>query len=160
VGVVAQRGGEVDRPDAGQRADDQVAQAGHDVWAGPGAQLRGVLGEGHIVHPVQAVLDRPVPPQEVGEPGGAGLGVGEAGDRKDGHGPPPSGAKLAGLAGDLEDLGGVREAEVAHGDGLEGAQLHPAVGAVAGAVGDGHVCQGMAAQRSSSRGWLALTTSR
>jgi hypothetical protein len=57
-------------------------------------------------------------------------------------------------------LGGMREAEVVHGDGLEGAQLHPAVRAVAGAVGDGHVLQGMAAQRSSSVGWLALTVGR
>jgi hypothetical protein len=88
---------------------------------------------------MQAVLDRPLPPQEVGEPGGAGLGEGEAGDRVYDHGPPPSGAKLAGGAGDLEDLGGVRKAEVVDGDGLEGAQLDPAVGAVADAVQHGDV---------------------
>ena len=46
--VVAERGSEVDWPGAAERADDQVAQAGHDLWAGPGPDLGGVLGEGHI----------------------------------------------------------------------------------------------------------------
>jgi hypothetical protein len=62
-----------------------------------------------------------VPPEEVGEPGGAGLGVDEAGDRVDGHGPPPPGAKVAGLAGDLDDLRGVRD-EPTDRDRLEGDQ--------------------------------------
>jgi hypothetical protein len=55
--------------------------------------------------------------------------------------------QLAGRAGDLKDLGGVREAQAAHGDGLEGAELHPAVRAVAGAVQHGHLmpCQPSAA---------------
>jgi hypothetical protein len=34
--VVAQRGGEVDRPGPAERADGQVAQAGYDLRAGPG----------------------------------------------------------------------------------------------------------------------------
>jgi hypothetical protein len=38
------------------------------------------------------------------------------------------------LAGDLDDLRDVREAEVVDGDGLEGAQLDPAVRLVADAV--------------------------
>jgi hypothetical protein len=38
----------------------------------PVHSLGGVLGEGHIPHLVQAVLDRPVPPEEVGKPGRAG----------------------------------------------------------------------------------------
>jgi hypothetical protein len=45
TGVLAEGGGEVDRPGAAQRADGQVAQAGHDLRAGPGAQLGGVFGE-------------------------------------------------------------------------------------------------------------------
>jgi hypothetical protein len=94
---------EVHWPGAAERADGEVAQAGHGLRAGPGAQLGGVLGEGHIPHPAQAVLDRPVPTEQVGEPGGASLSVGRAGDRVDDHGPPPSGAKVAGLAGDLDD---------------------------------------------------------
>jgi hypothetical protein len=61
-------------------------------------------------------------------------GLGEAGDRVDGHGLPSAGAKVAGLAGDLRDLGGVGEAQAADADGFEGAQLHATVAAVAGAV--------------------------
>jgi hypothetical protein len=95
-----------------------------------------VLGEGHVPDVVQAVLDRQLPPDEVGEPGGAGLGEGEAGDRGDDHGPPPPPAKVAGLAGDLADLRGVPEGEPADGDGLEGAEPDPAVRPVAGAVQD------------------------
>ena len=100
---IAERGGEVDRPGAAQHADGQVAQGRHDLRGGPGPDLGGVLGEGDIPHVVQAVLDSPVPAQQIGEPGGAGLGV-------DGCGVPPVGAQVAGLAGDLEDLSGVREA--------------------------------------------------
>jgi hypothetical protein len=48
--VVAQRGGEVARPGPAERADDQVAPAGHDLRAGPGPGLRGVLGKGHVPH--------------------------------------------------------------------------------------------------------------
>jgi hypothetical protein len=36
---VTERGGEVDRPSAAERADGEVAQAGHDLWAGPGPDL-------------------------------------------------------------------------------------------------------------------------
>ena len=91
---------------------------------------------------MQAVLDRPVPADVVGQAGRAGLGEGEAGDRIDRHGPPPPGPKLADLAGDLDDLGGVREPEAVDGDGLEGAQLDAAVAAVAGAVQDGDAMPG------------------
>jgi len=98
-----------------------------------------------------------VPTLEVGEPGRAGLGEGEAADRVDGHGVPPPGAgvQVAGLAG---DLGGVREPELRDRDRLEGAQLD--VAAVAGAVQLGDVVPGRWAQRSSRVGWLALTVNR
>jgi hypothetical protein len=76
--VVAQRDSEVDWPSSAERADDEVAQAGHDLRCGPSADPGAILGEGHIPDPVQAVLDRPVAPQEVGKPGRAGLGEGEA----------------------------------------------------------------------------------
>jgi hypothetical protein len=48
AGVVAQRGGEADRPRpaAAEHADDQVAQARQHAWAGAGADLGAVLGEG------------------------------------------------------------------------------------------------------------------
>src|SRR5512133_622380 len=62
----------------------------------------------------------------------AGLLERQAGDSVDDHDAPPAGAKVTDLAGDLQDLGGVRDAEVADADGLEGADLHPAVAAVAG----------------------------
>ena len=37
-----------------------------------------------VSHMVQPVLDRPVPAQQFGQPGGAGLRMGQAGDRIDG----------------------------------------------------------------------------
>ena len=82
--------------------------------------------------------------------------MGEAGDRVHDHGPPPSGAKVAGLAGDLEDLGDVRKAEVVDGDGLEGAQLDAAVGAVAGAVQHGNVVPGQADAAVQQGGLVGL----
>jgi hypothetical protein len=85
-----------------------------------GPDLGAILGEGDIADVVQAVLDRPVPSEVVSEPGRAGLLEGEAGDRVDGHGPPPPGAQVADLAGDLDDLGGIREPEPADRDRLEG----------------------------------------
>ena len=72
AGVVSEGGGKVDRPAAAQRADGKVAQAGHDMRAGAAADLGAVLGEGGVADVVQAVLDRPVATQQVGEAGGAG----------------------------------------------------------------------------------------
>ena len=141
----------------------KVAQACHDLRGGAGPDPGGVLGEGHIPDVVQAVLDRPVPADEVGEPGRAGLGDGEAGDRVDDHRPPPPDvavAQVAGLAGDLEDLGGVREPEMVHGDDLEGTQLDAAVAAVAGAVQHGDMVPGQASAAGQQVGWLALTQNR
>jgi hypothetical protein len=57
TGVLAEGGSEVDRPGAAERADGEVAQARHDLRASPGAQLGGVLGEGHVADVVQAVLE-------------------------------------------------------------------------------------------------------
>jgi hypothetical protein len=69
---------------------------------------------------------------------------------------PPAGAKVTGLAGDLDDLGGVREAEVVDGDGLDGTQLDAAVAAVAGAVGHGHAVPGQAGAAVQQRGLVGL----
>jgi hypothetical protein len=87
-----------------------------------------------------------VPAQQVGEPGGTALLEREAGDGIDGHGrePPRVVVEVAGLAGDLQDLGGVREPEVVDADGLEGAQLDAAVAAVTGAVQLGDAVPGQA----------------
>src|SRR4030095_1771680 len=127
AGVAAQRGGDVDRSGAAEDADDQVAEGRHDAGAAAGAQLRGVLAEGGVADVMQR-LDRPVSPDEVGQPGGAGQLEGEAGDGVHGLGRALPGmvGKAAALAGDLDDLGGVGEAEVADRDGLEGAQLDAA----------------------------------
>jgi hypothetical protein len=116
TGVAAERGGEVDRPRLAEHADDQVAQAGHDVGACAGADLGGVLTEGDVAKAVQR-LDRPVPAQQVGQAGGAGQLEREAGDGIHGHGlpPPTPGAGVrtvdGALAGVLDDLSGVGEAE-------------------------------------------------
>jgi hypothetical protein len=75
--VAAQRGGDVDQTRPAQHADDQVAQGRHDIGSGAGAELGGVLGERGVAEVVQR-LDRPVPAQRVGEPGGAGQGGGPA----------------------------------------------------------------------------------
>jgi hypothetical protein len=48
AGVAAQRGGDVDRPDLAEHSDGQVAQAGHDIGSGAGADPGGVLTEGDI----------------------------------------------------------------------------------------------------------------
>ena len=59
------------------------------TWGRRWYDLGAVLGEGGVADVVQAVLDRPVPAEVVGEAGRAGLLEGQAGDRIDGHGPPP-----------------------------------------------------------------------
>jgi len=157
AGVAAQRGGEVDRPRPTELADDQVAQGRHDVWGGAGADLGAVLGEGGVADVVQR-LDGPVPTDEVGQAGGAGLGVGEAGDGLDRHGRAPPGmvAQVAGGAGDLEDLGGVGEPEMVDRDGLEGAELDAAVAAVAGAVQLGDQAPGKALAAVQQGGLVGL----
>ena len=73
--MAARRGGDVDQTRPAQHADDQVAQG--DIGSGAGAKLGGVLGERGVAEVVQR-LDRPVPAQRVGEPGGAGQGGGPA----------------------------------------------------------------------------------
>jgi hypothetical protein len=124
-------------------AHDEVAQAGHDLRGGPvrtWEQSSAKVTSG----PVQAVLDRALAPQKVGQPARAGLGEGEAGDRVRRHGSPPPGVGVQGtaLAGDLDDLRGVREPDVVHRDGLEGADLDAAVGLVARAVQDRNTMPG------------------
>jgi hypothetical protein len=142
-GVLAEGSGQVDRPGA---AEAPMARLRRQATTCGPLPLRSCEWSSAKVtsHPVQAVLDRPVPAQQVGEPGGAGLGMGQAGDRVDDHHPPPPGAKLTDLAGHLDDLRGVWEPEPAHRDCLEVAQLNPAVRAVAGAVQHGHPPPGQA----------------
>jgi hypothetical protein len=76
--MVTEGNSEVDRPGAAEHTNDEVAQARHRVWAATGPKLGSVFGEGDIADVVQTVLDRPVAPEVVSEPGGAGLREGEA----------------------------------------------------------------------------------
>jgi hypothetical protein len=119
-----------------------------------------VLGKGHIPHIVQAVLDRPMPTDQVGEPTRAGLGMWQAGHRVHDHGRPPPGAQVADLADDLDDLRSLREPEPADRDGLEvRSSMRPwARSRVRSSTGTW--CQASRWQRPSSVGWLALTVNR
>jgi hypothetical protein len=100
---------------------------------GSGADLAGVLGEGDIAEVVQR-LDAPVPPDPVGEAGGACLAGGEAGDRVDRHGAPAAAGERPDPAGDADRLGGVGEGQAGDGGDLQAAGLDPAVATVAGVV--------------------------
>lgn len=90
-----------------------------------------VLGEGDVADVVQR-LDAPVATDVVGQAGGAGLEVGEAGERIHRHGSPASAAQAPSAASDAKRLGGVREAQPGDGGDLEAADLaaamHPGMG--------------------------------
>src|SRR3954447_13096387 len=107
AGVAAECGGDVRGACQAQDADDEVAEGGHDLWSCTGADLGVVLGEGHVPHPVQAVLDLPVAAEPPGELGGSGLVRAQVGDRVDGLGVPPAASGCrAGAAAELDRLGG------------------------------------------------------
>jgi len=69
---------------------DEVAQGCHDLGSCTGADLGMVFGEGHIAHPVQAVLDLPWAAEPGGELGGPRLVGAQVSDRVDGLGVPPA----------------------------------------------------------------------
>jgi hypothetical protein len=115
------RGGDVGGAGEGVQTDHQVAQRGHDLGAVAGADLGEILGERYVTHPVQAVLDLPVPADPGGQLLGTGLVWSKVGDRVDGLGAPAAlpagvGAERSGLTGDLHGLAGVRERDPG-GDG-------------------------------------------
>jgi hypothetical protein len=112
------------------------------VGAVAGAQLIGVLAEGDVTDVVQAVLDRPVATDKVGQSGGVGLGVGQAGDGVDDDGAPSAGVQSRTLRMSWMTWAACGKGEPVHGDDFEGTQLHAAVAAVAGAVQDGYVVPG------------------
>jgi hypothetical protein len=125
------------------------------LWGGAGAGLGGVLGEGDIAEVVQR-LDAPVPPEPVGQAGGAGLGGGEVGDRVHGHGPPAQLVERADPAGDPQGLGGVGEVQAGDGGDLQAAGLDPAVAAVAGVVGDRDLVPGQELELAVQGGLVGL----
>src|SRR5829696_2889805 len=57
---MSQAGGDVGGAVEAEQADRGVAQGGHHVWAGAGADLGAVLVEGDVPDPVGSVLDAPV----------------------------------------------------------------------------------------------------
>ena len=62
------------------QADGEVAEGRHDSRSVSGADLAEVFGEGDVADPVQPVLDAPVGPGRVGEPGWADLVMAQVGD--------------------------------------------------------------------------------
>jgi hypothetical protein len=69
AGVAAEAGGDVDGPGELERADGEVAAAGHGAGRVAGPQPGGVLGEGGVADVVRG-FDLPVPLDEFGELGG------------------------------------------------------------------------------------------
>jgi hypothetical protein len=81
--------------------------------------------------------DAPVASRVVGQAGGPGLDVGEAGDRVDRHGAPAAAGKRPDPAGNPQRLSGVGEIQARDRGDLEAADLGPTMTAVVGGVGDG-----------------------
>src|SRR6185436_11651659 len=139
-----------------QRADSEVAQAGHDARAGAGVGEGVVFAVDGVAQPVQR-LHAPVvadQPRDIGRGslGGVQVGDPECGDR---------GGRGAGQIGDvafdqpyLVDVG---EREIRWGgQGLDGAGGDPAVSAVGQPVGDRGVGPGQCVERGEQTGLVVL----
>src|SRR4051812_23886434 len=134
-------GGDVGDTGGAECADGGVAQGGHDLGSGAGADLGAVLVVGDVPHVVDLVLDVPVAADPGGELGGFGLVQVQAGDGIDGLGGEPLRLiQAAPATADLQRLRGVREPDPGgDGEDLQGADLAAAVSTVgvAGGVRDG-----------------------
>ena len=127
----AHRCGDGAVPGRAEQADRQVAQGGHHPGAVPGTDLAGVLAEGHVADPVQAVLDLPLAADQPKQPGRVGLGGGQAGDAVGQFGEPWLAAQVGDTALDHKQLGKVREGDaLGWAGGLDSAPLDPPVAAV------------------------------
>ena len=106
---------------------------------------------------MQAVFDVPVAADDGREPGRAGLGGGQRGDRIDGLAGPfllPAGPAAA---HDLDGLGGVREGQPGgHGGDFEGAALIAAVATPAGVMGDWDLPPGQGCELGEQARLVAL----
>src|SRR3954447_2702821 len=130
-------GGDVGGAGEAERADGGVAQGGHDLWSGAGADLGAVFVVGDVANPVDLVLDVPVAADPRGELRRSGLVRAQVGDGVDGFGGEAFRlVQAVSSTADLDGLGGVREVD-SSGDGqdLQGADLAAAVSAVGVASG-------------------------
>src|SRR5258707_8691235 len=82
--MATQGGGDVGMAGAAQQAEAGVATGGEDGGGVAGADLAAVFVQGHITHPMQAVLNLPVAAPQRQQPGGIGLLRRPAGQRE-GH---------------------------------------------------------------------------
>lgn len=96
-----------------EQADGDVTETGHDARTTAGANLGFVLPVGHITHVMGLVLDVPVPTDQGKQPLRRGLLPGEAGDAVGDLFSHFARFDVDGLAVDPEDLGGVREVQIA-----------------------------------------------
>jgi hypothetical protein len=103
-----------DRP--GGAADREVAQGGHDLGAGGGADAAGVFGEGHVAAPVER-FDLPVGAGQGTELLRAGVVSGLAAERVDEFGARVAAGQVGGVP--LHDLG--RRAALPARDGRDAA---------------------------------------
>jgi Transposase IS116/IS110/IS902 family len=101
---MSQRGGEVGVAGQAQRADGEVAQAGHHPGEAAAARSGGVFAEVHVADPVQPVLDPPVPAQPARQLRGASGAKRQAGDGVHRDGAPTAAARRADAADDLDRL--------------------------------------------------------
>jgi len=109
---MADGGGDVRCPGQAEQADREVAEAGHRLGAGSFADLGPVLVESDVAHPVDLVLDAPVPAVESQEAFRGSPVRGKAGDSED-----CLVAELAAIEAlddtfDAEDLAGMGELDV------------------------------------------------
>ena len=157
---VAAAAGVGDVASAGELEDSyrQVAQGGHDLGSGAGADLGGVLSVADVADVVEH-LDVPVTADPFRELGGCGLAGVHAGDRVDGDGAPFPGGQRPDPAGEADGLGGVREGDPGcKGGDLQGAPLVPAMAAVALGVTGRDVPPGRLLTCAYKPGWFFLRT--
>ena len=148
--------------------EGEVADGGHVPGAMALAEAGLVVGEGDVEHPVQAVLDRPVPADRGG---GVGRGEGAGGDEVAGLGAGRAPGLDAGLGAD--EAGGAGQAQLAReaAGAVEpvGLAEHGGAALLDAAVALVEVGRGSRARRPASAkaastsarrlGWLALTAS-
>src|SRR6266511_1712261 len=127
--------GDIVVPAQPQQADRQVSQGRHHLGAVPRADLRAVLVEAHIAHPVRPVLDLPLAAGQHPQPGGAGPGSVQTGDGLGDLGARVATGKVGGVALDDQHLLGVGEPRPGwHRGGVDPAMLDASVAAVNGLV--------------------------